>query len=480
MIRHSLPRLALVVLLVWMPVMAIGQAGEWWSLRTADSSGFVPIERLQLTKPSNAPSWWQRTAQNHLFDFSDADRTQNLVVVDPVVQAFAGSIRTTDAAGNPQTRTWWDNIRGARFQAIIDGKWQLGGELLERQGLAEPLLGYWAATDRIPGWGRAKVGKDGAYDTVEEAYFDVMFTRGWVGREYKAWGWDAGVDALHIGAGRSSAFLSRHAVPAPYLRVTHRKASHRTSAWSTRWMSTRRGPLGETAESLLERSRALFLTHQHNLGAHLVVQGVYNFSWETASQEAAGGWEMLGYEEGQKYTPTRHVAGLDVQFHQRVATTHLTAYAQQAWTQITGSQSIEPLTRMAGIRAEGNRWTARAEWANRSAVHCRDCHTMADGSFGPIQTELSNAGINIHGLWEKCLRAEAQIRIQQRWMVQAVAEQNEVANAWHTDVLFELQPTWPMRLWIGVGRCDPAHDAGSFESYTSIRVGAHAGVLNWN
>ena len=149
---------ALVVLLVWMPVMAIGQAGEWWSLRTADSSGFVPIERLQLTKPSNAPSWWQRTAQNHLFDFSDADRTQNLVVVDPVVQAFAGSIRTTDAAGNPQARTWWDNIRGARFQAIIDGKWQLGGELLERQGLAEPLLGYWAATDRIPGWGRAKVG----------------------------------------------------------------------------------------------------------------------------------------------------------------------------------------------------------------------------------------------------------------------------------------------------------------------------------
>ncbi|MGB2385529.1 MAG: hypothetical protein ACPH8E_08490, partial [Flavobacteriales bacterium] len=138
MIRPLPFRLA-VVLLAWVPVVAFGQVGNWWTLRTVDSTGFVPVERLELTQPSDATTWWQRTVHNHLFDFSDADRSQNLIVVDPVVQAYAGSIQTTDAEGNPQSRSWWDNVRGARFQGIIDGKWHVGGELLERQGLAEPL-----------------------------------------------------------------------------------------------------------------------------------------------------------------------------------------------------------------------------------------------------------------------------------------------------------------------------------------------------
>ena len=56
----------------------------------ADSAGFVPVERLELIEPLDDGSWWQRTAHNHLFDFSDTDRTQNLIVVDPVVQAYVG------------------------------------------------------------------------------------------------------------------------------------------------------------------------------------------------------------------------------------------------------------------------------------------------------------------------------------------------------------------------------------------------------
>jgi hypothetical protein len=477
---QPLPLRLALLLLAWTPVVAIGQASNWWSLRTVDSTGFVPVERLELTEPSDATTWWQRTVHNHLFDFSDADRSQNLIVVDPVVQAYAGSIQTTDTEGNPQSRSWWDNIRGARFQGIIDGKWQVGGELLERQGLAEPLLGFWATDYRIPGWGRAKLGKDGGSNSIDEAYFDVMFTRGWIGRQHRAWGWDAGVDALHIGAGRSSAFLSRHAVPAPYMRVTHRSSSHRTNLWSTRWMSTRRGPLGETAESLLERSRALFLTHEQRMGSHFVFQGVYNFSWESTSQEAAGGWETLGFLEGEHYTPTRHAAGVDVQFHQRIAKAHITAYAQQSLTWIGSTRSVAPLTRVVGIHAASDRFMVRAEWAKRELSHCRDCHTIADGSLGPIQTELSNAGINLHSVWNESLRIESRTRIQERWMVRASAEQNDLATAWHADVLFELQPTWPMRLWMGVVHCSPEAIDGPFEDYTGIRFGVHAGVLNWN
>lgn len=467
-------------LLLCMPVLAFGQGAEWWSLRTTDSSGFVPIERLELTEPSEAHTWWQRTVHNHLFDFSDAERTQNLIVVDPVVQAFAGSICTSNGQGNETARTWWDNIRGARFQGVIDGKWQLGGELLERQGLAEPLLGHWATDYRIPGWGRAKLGKESGYNTVDEAYFDVMFTRGWVGRVHRAWGWDAGVDALHIGAGRASAFLSRHAVPAPYMRVTHHHATHRTSMWTTRWMSTRRGPLGETSESLLDRSRALFLTHQRSIGTHVVVQGIYNFSWETTPQEAAGGWETLGFVEGEMYKPTRHVAGLDLQFHQHVASARVTVFTQQSLTWIGSTQTLEPLTRIVGVHARGQKWTVRAEWTERGAAHCRDCHTIRDGSLGPIQTELSNAGINLHSLWNESLRAETMVRFRERWMVRAAAEQNDLALAWHTDLLFELQPTWPMRLWIGIGQCSSELLNVPFEGYTGIRMGVHAGVLNWN
>ena len=472
-------RLALV-LLAWLPVVAFGQAGNWWSLREADSTGFIPIERMELIEPLEGGNWWQRTAHSHLLDFSDTDRTQNLIVVDPVVQAYVGSIRTADADGNTQTRSWWDNIRGARFQGIIDGKWHVGGELLERQGLAEPLLGFWATDYRIPGWGRAKLGKDGGYNTVDEAYFDVMFTRGWVGRQSRAWGWDAGIDALHIGTGRASAFLSRYAVPAPYLRVTHRRAQHRTSLWSTRWMSTRRGSLGETAEALLERSRAIFLTHEQHIGSHFVVQGVYNFSWEVTRLEAAGGWETLGFEEGELYTPTRHVAGLDVQFHQRIASARITAYAQQSLTWIGSTQSVSPLTQVAGLKVTGNRWMARAEWTKRDAGHCRDCHTIADGSFGPIQTELSNAGINLHSLWSESLRAETRMRVHERWMLNAAAEQTDLATTWHADVLFELQTTWPLRLWMGIGQCSPQLLGAPFESYTRLRLGVHAGVLNWD
>ena len=291
---------------------------------------------------------------------------------------------------------------------------------------------------------------------------------------------DAGVDALHIGTGRASAFLSRHAVPAPYLRVTHRRAQHRTSLWSTRWMSTRRGPLGETAESLLERSRALFLTHEQHMGSHLVMQGVYNFSWETTSQEAAGGWETLGFQEGERYKPTRHVAGIDIQFHQRISTAHITAYVQQSLTWISSTRSVAPLTRVAGIHTASDRWMVRAEWAERGGSHCRECHTIADGSFGPIQTELGNAGINLHSLWSESLRAETRVQIRERWMVRTAAEQNDLAFAWHADVLFQLHPTWPMRLWMGVVQCSPEAADGLFESYTGIRFGIHAGVLNWD
>jgi hypothetical protein len=112
-----------------------------------DSTGHVPAIRVH--EPFVAPegSYWQRLPNQHLFDFSGENGS---VYVDPVVQVHGGGTK------NMEAEVVWDNIRGARFQATIDGIWHLGGELLERQGVADPILGYWAVQNRIPGWGRSK------------------------------------------------------------------------------------------------------------------------------------------------------------------------------------------------------------------------------------------------------------------------------------------------------------------------------------
>lgn len=462
------------------PLTGLQGQSNLWALRTQDSTGFIPAERLELTAPSTAASWWQRTAHNHLFDFSDTDRERNLIVVDPVVQSFVG--RVLPEGPDAEQREHWDNIRGARFQGRIDGRWHIGGELLERQGVADPLLGLWSTQFQTPGWGRSKLGKDRGYNTVNQAYFDAMLTRGWVGSQQGTWAWDLGLDALHIGAGRHSAFLSRTAVPAPYARLTHEEGRHRTSVWSTRWMSTRRGPSGETAESLLERTRAVILTHQQFVGSHLVLQGVYNFSWETTPLIAEGGWEGLGYEEGQTYRPTRHVAGLEVQFHQHVGdAVHLTAYAQQSASWLESTRNLAPLTTLAGILARGAAWSVRVEWTEREPSHCRGCHTVADGSFGPVQSELTNAGMSLHSLWTKGVQSEGALQLGERWTFSATAGVNEIARFWKSNVYYALQPTWPLRLWAGYGAVEPAVNTEevAFTAYRHLQLGVHAGVMNW-
>lgn len=476
------PRTSIVpalLAMVWaVPALVHGQLSpNSWALRGIDSTGFVPAVRLELTEPTVAESRWQRIAHNHLFDFSDTDRSQNLIVVDPVVQAFAGRILSD--ASESSSGEWWDNIRGARFQGRIDRKWHIGGELLERQGVAEPLLGHWAAQNRIPGWGRSKLGKEGGYNTAASAYFDVMVTRGWVGWQQGRWAWDAGVDALHIGAGRNSAFLSRAAVPAPYLRASRETSHSRTTAWTTRWMSTRRGPLGETAESLLERTRNLFFTHQQFLGP-LILQGVYQFGWETTPLVAEGGWESLGLNEGQSYRPTRHTGGLDLQWHHNLGPRlRATAYAQHSWSWIQSAQRVQGLSQVAGLYLHGTKWAVRGEYADRSNAHCRDCHIIADGSFGPTQAELTNAGISVHSLWTSSWRLEGQGQLGKRWTILGSLESHDLGNAWMLDVHYQLQPTWPLRLWVGTGGANPLAPTPAFDAYQLLRIGLHAGVMNW-
>ena len=50
-----------------------------------------------------------------------------------------------------------NNIRGAKFNATIDGHFKAGGELLERQSILSPFLtDFSRQSNRLPGWGRFK------------------------------------------------------------------------------------------------------------------------------------------------------------------------------------------------------------------------------------------------------------------------------------------------------------------------------------
>ena len=456
---------------------AVGQSPMNASLSMSDSSGYMPAQRLNITPRSTADSWWKRTGEQHLLDFSDREGGTNVVVVDPVVQASIGALLPPSGmmTVEPEPQATWDNIRGARFQAIIDDRWHVGGELLERQGIAEPLLGYWAAQNRIPGWGRSKLGKDNGFNTWEEAYFDVSRTRGWVGWQQENWEFDAGVDALHVGAGRSSAFLSRQAAPTPYARVSRKSSMGRTSVWNTRWMSTRRGPLGETAESLLERSRALFITHAQSIGRHWVLQGVYNLSWETTEQSAGG----------KAYRPARHVAGGECQYHANLGNSlHITGYVQQSWDfgvrkrlASAGDFSVfVPLTSVAGIRATSKRLEARLEIGIRGDGHCRDCWEYEQGEATYFRPEIATDGISLHQIWRETRRFELKGTPFNRLQISSIIERNTAADQWRLGLEYAVHTVWPLSFCLRVGQIN-MHEWG--EAYPIYSVGVSADIARW-
>jgi len=456
---------------------AIGQSPMSPSLCMSDSSGYVPAQRLNITPRSTAASWWKRTAEQHLLDFSDREEGANVVVVDPVVQASMGALLPSSGmmTVEPEPQTTWDNIRGARFQAIIDDRWHVGGELLERQGIAEPLLGYWAAQNRIPGWGRSKLGKDNGFNTWEEAYFDVSRTRGWVGWQLGNWEFDTGVDALHVGAGRSSAFLSRQAVPTPYARVSRKTPKGRTSLWNTRWMSTRRGPLGETAESLLERSRALFLTHAQSIGKHWVLRGVYNLSWETTQLTI----------DDEVYRPIRQVAGGECQFHTNLGNSmHLVGYVQQSWDFGLHKRNVAdgelrrfvPLTSVAGIQASAKRLQARLEFGVRGDGHCRDCWQYEQGETAYWRPELATDGISLHQVWRESLRFELKGTPLDRLYISSLIESNTVADQVRMGLEYTVHTVWPLSICITAGQIY-MHEWE--EAYPIYSIGVSADIARW-
>lgn len=196
---------------------------------------------------ADSTRWWDRD----LLDFS-GDGAE--VTVNPFMDL---------RIGGGSNGTVFENNRGARFEAVIDGEWRVRGTLQERQGAADPLTSYWAhatsdlqaGTVALPGWGRAKWIDRTSYQPGTPLRFDASRATTTLERQVERLEFRAGLDHQHEGSGRGSAFWSRNAAPLPFVGLSRKGAKWHAGGWVGSAIGSERGPLGATAESLYARQR---------------------------------------------------------------------------------------------------------------------------------------------------------------------------------------------------------------------------------
>lgn len=229
----------------------------------------------------------------HLLDFS-TDRST--VVVDPLLDLAWGPVR-------PAPETAWLNIRGATFAANWDGQWRAWGSLEEHQSIRTGAEAWWTAMNgSLPGWGRAKLGRDGGqWRTADSLYADVARAEGgvqWRAPQASALAglsakaaierWDWGLDEATLGT------ISKHAstAPSPCIELAWAGPSSITSVQIRKWVLDERGPLGATSESLFEWTQSYALEHERRLGQHVRAGAVVGHTrLAEADRLAASGWD---------------------------------------------------------------------------------------------------------------------------------------------------------------------------------------------
>jgi hypothetical protein len=180
----------------------------------------------------------------HLLDFSSE---RSVVVVDPLLDLSWGPVR-------PAPDFAWLNIRGATFSASWDEQWQAWGSLEEHQSIRTGAEAWWTAKNgSLPGWGRAKLGRDGGWRTADSLYADVARAEGGIQRS---------------GAASNT-----------WLQVR-------------KWVLDERGPLGETSESLFEWTQSYILGHEQMLRDNLRAEVVAGHTRLAAADRLTGsGWD---------------------------------------------------------------------------------------------------------------------------------------------------------------------------------------------
>jgi hypothetical protein len=185
-----------------------------------------------------------------------------LIVVDP-------SITFLYVAGSDFNG--FDNIRGAKFKATIDGNFSAGGELLERQSTLSPFLtDFSRKSDRLPGWGRFKT-LSSLTETDIPLKVDVARATGFIewsekGNKSEAKGFNARLanEAINFGWAHSPILLNRDDIPYPSVKVGWGNTNLDFDLRAFQWVGNVRGPLGSTTEPLFNRIHGALASGKYN------------------------------------------------------------------------------------------------------------------------------------------------------------------------------------------------------------------------
>lgn len=235
-----------------------------------DSIMFWPLPVVDTLHWGPEPGTVQWSFNDHALHWSTSRFSLDL---DPwlTFRHVSGNVSTDDGA---QPNQQWDNLRGARFEATLDGSWHVQGSLEELQGLP----GAWDAVamttaTALPGWGRAKVLSDGRVDVARAR---VSSTRIQGLGDQDTLFWTAAYAPFHWGNMPSPLSFASTAASFPRGGLDWQHQDQlRIGLHAGRWTGTERSELGGSTESLFRQSDVswghLEWTSSHGMGAGLLM-----------------------------------------------------------------------------------------------------------------------------------------------------------------------------------------------------------------
>ena len=392
-------------------------AGVAFMLLTSWAWGQVMGEEDSLLGPQTGDVAW--SLRNHGLTWETPQMTLHL---DPwfTVRHITGTPPTTsEAAVSP-----WDNLRGAHFEAVLDGVWQVEGSLEEMQGWA----GAWDATTMtgstaLPGWGRAKLTSGGRVD-VARARVTSRYSH--ISTQGDSLSLTTAYAPMQWGGLPSPLTFSGEAASFPRASVTWVRTNG-LSAQTTaaRWTGTERGPTGGSTESLFRQTDA----------------GWINVGWRNPARGSLG---LLGGVLRERPWTGELAADSVGQFAWR-------SWMSLSSTWRTASNQLEVSGEWTSHQGWGvvTSWRPTSTWSvNLSATRlpALDDHRIALHNAGtPVSAVLRPTG-SADALWRTELHGHWKTS---QWTLggrAAAVGTFRVAEAW---VAYALQRDWPLHLSLG-------------------------------
>lgn len=224
----------------------------------------------------------------HLLDFSSEKAT---IYVDPILDLSYG-------IGQEGLSPIWRNIRGASFEARWDEHWTASGSLEEHQSIRVLEESWWTAQNgSLPGWGRAKLGRNDSLNSAEAMYVDVARAMGvlkWRENPSNDLGWSVQFGMLPFAWGvsdrASTLGLSSTSAPAPEFKISHAAQNRVLWAGLSKWVLDTRAPLGATSESLFEWTNSAMLGWDVTITDNLLLRSLLGSTWTAHPERADGRW----------------------------------------------------------------------------------------------------------------------------------------------------------------------------------------------